>query len=132
MIGCDTDPHGVESKCIDQLDYLPFDHVIKRTEGTCIDIAVTKTEKDGATKEEDVWKMMGLLTFLDPHTAQTIRLSVENGVAVKMITGDHLLIAMETARVLDLCYEGDVKDGAVPIIAIAEGLSWTRKPNRNL
>merc|ERR1711907_89240 len=26
----------------------------------------------------------------------------ENGVAVKMITGDHLLIAMETARVLDM------------------------------
>merc|ERR1711907_713120 len=29
-------------------------------------------------------------------------LSRENGVAVKMITGDHLLIAMETARVLDM------------------------------
>merc|ERR1711907_198457 len=28
--------------------------------------------------------------------------SRENGVAVKMITGDHLLIAMETARVLDM------------------------------
>ena len=49
--------------------------------------------------------MQGLLTFLDPprpDTKETVRLSRENGVAVKMITGDHLLIAMETARVLDM------------------------------
>merc|ERR1712166_1668601 len=50
-------------------------------------------------------KMMGLLTFLDPprpDTKETVRLSRENGVAVKMITGDHLLIALETSRVLDM------------------------------
>ena len=49
--------------------------------------------------------MMGLLTFLDPprpDTKETVRLAKEYGVAVKMITGDHLLIAMETARVLDM------------------------------
>ena len=94
---------------------------------------MAKTEKVGATKEGDVWKMTGLLTFLDPpreDTAQTIRLSVENGIAVKMTTGDHLLIAMETARVLDLCREGDVKDGAVPIIASAEGLPLLDKENK--
>ena len=48
---------------------------------------------------------MGLLTFLDPprpDTKETVRLSKENGVAVKMITGDHLLIALETSRVLDM------------------------------
>merc|ERR1711959_744565 len=33
---------------------------------------------------------------------ETVRLSRENGVAVKMITGDHLLIALETSRVLDM------------------------------
>merc|ERR1712078_497323 len=52
------------------------------------------------------------LTFLDPprpDTKETVRLSRENGVAVKMITGDHLLIAMETARVLDM---GDCIQGA--------------------
>jgi len=52
-----------------------------------------------------VWRMMGLLTFLDPprpDTKQTVKLSRENGVAVKMITGDHLLIARETSRVLDM------------------------------
>merc|ERR1712199_62035 len=155
VLGCDTNPNGVDLKsmeCMEQLDYLPFDPVIKRTEGTVKDkskkinggatfktskgapqvllklveqaggitaemkkqvekdvtelgkrgiraIAVAKTDKSG------VWRMMGLLTFLDPprpDTKETVRLSRENGVAVKMITGDHLLIAMETARVLDM------------------------------
>merc|ERR1712224_32846 len=62
-------------------------------------IAVAKTDEQG------VWSMMGLLTFLDPprpDTKETVRLSKENGVAVKMITGDHLLIALETSRVLDM------------------------------
>merc|ERR1719440_584653 len=49
--------------------------------------------------------MQGMLTFLDPprpDTKETVRLSRQNGVAVKMITGDHLLIALETSRVLDM------------------------------
>ena len=40
--------------------------------------------------------MMGLLTFLDPprpDTKETVRLSKENGVAVKITTGDPLSIA---------------------------------------
>merc|ERR1719321_94849 len=155
VLGCDTNPNGVDLKsmeCIEQLDYLPFDPVIKRTEGTVKDKSGKynggqkfKTSKgapqvllklvdgaggiDAATKkkvEQDVtelgkrgiraiavaktddsgvWRMQGLLTFLDPprpDTKETVRLSRENGVAVKMITGDHLLIAMETARVLDM------------------------------
>merc|ERR1711988_1921503 len=135
-----------------QLDYLPFDPVIKRTEGTVkdssgkynngqkfqcskgapqvllklvdgaggIDAATKKNiEKDvtelgkrgiraiavAKTDEQGVWRMMGLLTFLDPprpDTKETVRLAKENGVAVKMITGDHLLIALETSRVLNM------------------------------
>lgn len=161
VLGCDTNPHGVDLKsmeCIKQLDYLPFDPIIKRTQGTVIDtskninggekfktskgapqvllklvkdsggcdenlakkiehdvtelgkrgiraIAVAKTKSLGATDKQDVWNMMGLLTFLDPprpDTKETVRLAKENGVAVKMITGDHLLIAKETSRVLDM------------------------------
>jgi len=171
VLGCDTNPNGVDlasMECIDQLDYLPFDPIIKRTEGTVMDkskkidggkkfktskgapqvllklcqnsggcdaefakkiesdvttlgkrgiraIAVAKTSYVGSDAKDDVWKMMGLLTFLDPprpDTKETVRLAKENGVAVKMITGDHLLIAMETSRVLDM--------GG--IIAGAEGL----------
>merc|ERR1719454_571840 len=155
VLGCETNPNGVDLKsmeCIEQLDYLPFDPVIKRTEGTVRDKSKKinngekfktskgapqvllklveqaggcdaelkrKIEKDvtdlgkrgiraiavAKTDEGGVWRMMGLLTFLDPprpDTKDTVRLSKENGVAVKMITGDHLLIAMETARVLDM------------------------------
>merc|ERR1711871_514702 len=161
VLGCDTNPNGVDlasMECMEQLDYLPFDPIIKRTEGTVVDtskkidggakfktskgapqvllklvkgsggcddalakkiehdvtelgkrgiraIAVAKTTSIGATKEQDVWRMMGLLTFLDPprpDTKETVRLSRENGVSVKMITGDHLLIALETSRVLDM------------------------------
>merc|ERR1712193_471153 len=155
VLGCDTNPNGVDLKsmeCMEQLDYLPLDPGIKHTEGTVKDKskkinggATFKTSKgapqvllklveqaggcDADTKkqiekdvtelgkrgiraiavaktdESGVWRMMGLLTFLDPprpDTKETVRLSRVNGVAVKMITGDHLLIAMETARVLDM------------------------------
>merc|ERR1711966_428879 len=155
VLGCETNPNGVDLKsmeCMEQLDYLPFDPIIKRTQGTVKDTSkringgerfktskgapqvllklvegdggcdatlkkqietdVTELGKRGIraiavakTDERDVWRMMGLLTFLDPprpDTKETVRLFRENGVAVKMITGDHLLIALETSRVLDM------------------------------
>ena len=40
VLGCETNPNGVDLKsmeCIEQLDYLPFDPIIKRTEGTVKD-----------------------------------------------------------------------------------------------
>ena len=40
VLGCETNPNGVDLKsieCIEQLDYLPFDPVLKRTEGTVKD-----------------------------------------------------------------------------------------------
>ena len=51
------------------------------------------------------WYMVGILTFLDPPRAdskETIHKVRENGVAVKMITGDNLVIAKEMARRLEL------------------------------
>merc|ERR1712199_110109 len=173
VLGCDTNPNGVDLKsmeCMEQLDYLPFDPVIKRTEGTVkdkskkinggasfktskgapqvllklvegdggcdaklkkqIETDVTELGKRGIraiavakTDERGVWRMMGLLTFLDPprpDTKETVRLSRENGVAVKMITGDHLLIALETSRVL----------GMGGIIQSAEGLPLLDKETK--
>merc|ERR1719456_758755 len=133
---------------MEQLDYLPFDPIIKRTEGTVKDTKtgevyktskgaphvllklvqdsngcdsslakqiehdVTELGKRGIraiavakTDRKEVWRMMGLLTFLDPprpDTKWTVEKAVEYGVAVKMITGDHLLIALETSRVLNM------------------------------
>ena len=51
------------------------------------------------------WVMQGLITFLDPprpDTKSTIAMARQYGVNVKMITGDHLLIAKETSKVLEL------------------------------
>lgn len=132
---------------IEQLAYMPFDPVVKRTEGTVKDSKtgeVWKTTKgaphvllkllgDDAEHvkhavEQDVkslgargirclavartlpgagdkWIMLGLLTFLDPprpDTKQTIEDANKYGVAVKMITGDHLLIAKNTAQCLEM------------------------------
>jgi len=130
----------------EQLDFLPFDPQIKRTEGTVKDKRTGDTFKTskGAPHiilklvgnrdpnvceqvEKDVavlgasgirslavartdsktgeWRMAGLLTFLDPprpDTKQTIIDANHYGVNVKMITGDHLLIARNTALQLEM------------------------------
>ena len=128
---------------VEQLAYMPFDPIVKRTEGTVRDLKtgkVYKTSKgaphvisnlvgDSAvtelvdadvhrlgmrgvrslaiakTDDNGKWQFLGMLTFLDPprpDTKKTIADARSYGVQVKMITGDHLLIAKETARVLDL------------------------------
>jgi H+-transporting ATPase len=63
-------------------------------------LAVARTYPDS-----NDWKMMGLLTFLDPprpDTKKTIEDAEHYGVKVKMITGDHLLIARNTAKQLGM------------------------------
>lgn len=126
---------------VEQLDYVPFDPIVKRTEGTVIENGVTFRTTKGAphvilellkdksvsvkvnqdvhdfglrgvrslavakTNSNDEWVMLGLLTFLDPprpDTLQTIKSANKYGIDVKMITGDHFLIAKETARVLEM------------------------------
>ena len=62
-------------------------------------LAVARTDPLGE------WIFLGLLTFLDPPRADTLQTIIDSkkyGVAVKMITGDHLLIAKETSRRLML------------------------------
>jgi len=56
-------------------------------------------------KEKDKWVFLGLLTFLDPprnDTLETIKKAKSLGIDVKMITGDHSLIAKEMARQLNM------------------------------
>lgn len=62
-------------------------------------LAVARTDDLGE------WVMLGLLTFLDPprmDTLKTIADARAYGVCVKMVTGDQILIAKETARRLDM------------------------------
>mmetsp|Transcript_29117 Transcript_29117/g.62748 ORF Transcript_29117/g.62748 Transcript_29117/m.62748 type:complete len:961 (+) Transcript_29117:166-3048(+) len=154
-----------------QQAFMPFDPIVKRTEGTVKEVATGKTYKTskGAphvilqlvcagttnqaaidaithaverdvesfglrgirtlavakTNERNEWEFLGMLTFLDPprpDTKQTIDDAIKYGVAVKMITGDHLLIAMETARMLDLGDRVEGRAGVVPLIRGPEGL----------
>jgi H+-transporting ATPase len=162
---------------VEQLDYMPFDPVVKRTEGTIknkktgktykvtkgaphVLLKLTSDEKLKAKVDTDVhafgargirclavartdddgnFKMLGLLTFLDPprhDTKETIHRAISYGVEVKMITGDHLLIAMETARMLDLGDRVEGRAGVVPSIKGPEGLPMldpvSKKPPDNL
>jgi H+-transporting ATPase len=133
---------------VEQTGFMPFDPIVKRTEGTVIEngktfkttkgaphvlsklvtdsgntnqAVIDRLEKDvfelglrgirslavAKTMDEDPekWELLGLLTFLDPprpDTKQTIEDANSYGVSVKMITGDHLLIACETARQLGM------------------------------
>jgi H+-transporting ATPase len=51
------------------------------------------------------WRMLGMLTFLDPprpDTAETLARAREYGIDIKMVTGDHKAIARETCRQLGL------------------------------
>lgn len=61
--------------------------------------------KDETEEEEEKWEYMGLLSFHDPprmDTKATIEKAIAMGCEVKMITGDHLLIGKETARLLGM------------------------------
>jgi len=162
---------------VEQSHYMPFDPIVKRTEGTVREIAtgeqykttkgaphvilklvlssmtdtmkkVELTEKVEADvknfglrgirtlavaktcdAEMKDWQFLGLMTFLDPprpDTKATIEEANKFGVAVKMITGDQVLIARETGRVL----------GLGPYIRASEGLPLldpeTKKKPANL
>jgi H+-transporting ATPase len=55
--------------------------------------------------EKGTWQLLGLLPFFDPprdDSAETIRAARKLGIDVKMVTGDHLAIARETARQLHM------------------------------
>ena len=58
-----------------------------------------------AGKAEPKWEYIGILSLFDPprpDTKQTIIDAIDNGIEVKMITGDHTAIAKETCRELGM------------------------------
>ncbi len=62
-------------------------------------LGVARTEKDGA------WRFLGVLPLFDPpreDAAATVKTAREMGVAIKMVTGDQLAIARETAKKLGM------------------------------
>ena len=97
-------PNIVLQLCVNAAEIAP------RVEGIINDLgsrgirclAVARGRTVGAADE---WHMLGILTFLDPPRPDT-KLTIENahkyGVDVKMVTGDHVLIAKEMARMLNM------------------------------
>merc|ERR1711998_586489 len=84
-------------------------------------LAVMKSSKqqginlDEPNPATDAWEMVGIITFLDPprpDTKRTIEAVAHLGSTTKMITGDHQLIAKETARVLGMV-SGEDKENPV-------------------
>eukprot|EP00667_Euglena_gracilis_P001245 EG_transcript_1245 len=72
-------------------------------------MAISVSEPIASWQEGDdpavTWHLQGLLTFLDPprdDTKDTIAKSQAYGVPVKMVTGDHRLIAIKTAKDLEM------------------------------
>ncbi|MFW9971495.1 MAG: plasma-membrane proton-efflux P-type ATPase [Candidatus Odinarchaeota archaeon] len=57
------------------------------------------------TDLEDKWQLVGLIALYDPpreDSAETIKTAQSMGIQVKMITGDHVAIAKETAKQINL------------------------------
>ena len=78
-----------------------------------------KTLAVAIKKNDGPWQYVGILPMLDPprhDTAKTIKNLVNAGIEVKMITGDHLNIAKETARLIGLGVNihagSEIRDGS--------------------
>lgn len=75
-------------------------------------IGIAVCEGDARNVEKPVWKFVGLLPMLDPpraDTARTIQSLHNANISVKMITGDHVNVGKETARLIGL--GTDIKPG---------------------
>eukprot|EP00195_Chlamydomonas_chlamydogama_P015211 CAMPEP_0202890410 /NCGR_PEP_ID=MMETSP1392-20130828/817_1 /ASSEMBLY_ACC=CAM_ASM_000868 /TAXON_ID=225041 /ORGANISM="Chlamydomonas chlamydogama, Strain SAG 11-48b" /LENGTH=1114 /DNA_ID=CAMNT_0049573971 /DNA_START=250 /DNA_END=3594 /DNA_ORIENTATION=+ len=67
-------------------------------------LGVARAEGEGNVADAK-WEMLGLLPLFDPprhDTKDTIERCQQQGIQVKMITGDHLLIGKETAKMLGM------------------------------
>lgn len=67
-------------------------------------LGVAMAEGDGADGKHE-WHMLALLPLFDPprhDTKDTIEYCHGQGIEVKMVTGDHLLIGKETAKMLGM------------------------------
>lgn len=68
-------------------------------------LGVARSNSGDVPLEQCVWELVGLLPLYDPprhDTSETIQNAMSMGIAVKMITGDQLAIAKETARQLNM------------------------------
>ncbi|KAL7575337.1 hypothetical protein ACA910_001855 [Epithemia clementina (nom. ined.)] len=84
-------------------DITSHDTAMSRSGYKTIAIAICKS--DAREEGDHVWELVGLLPMLDPpreDTAQTIESLHRANISVKMITGDHVNVGKETARLIGL------------------------------
>ncbi|KAJ1458519.1 hypothetical protein M885DRAFT_436352 [Pelagophyceae sp. CCMP2097] len=96
-------PHIILSLCA------PGPELKERVEGIIETLSKRGVRSLAVARTNDVamesWELLGILTFLDPprpDTAATIKRANELGVQVKMITGDHIAIAIDMANQLHM------------------------------
>lgn len=105
----DTSAGGADSgelqwRCVEMDEIAAFEETVKRQDAQLAS-AGYKTIAVAAGLEGGPMHFLGLLPMIDPprsDTAKTVRRIQEAGVEVKMITGDHLNIAIETARLVGM------------------------------
>ena len=94
----------------------------RRTEGREVDEKKEEEESEEkveAHAEHEEWKLVCLLSFLDPvrpDARRTIALARSLGVPVKMITGDQFLIARETSKQLGLGVKTILGPNSLPLL----------------
>jgi H+-transporting ATPase len=104
-----VDSHEIQWKCanaddkkfIKELD----DMGLKLSKDGYKTIAIAIFDGDAREVENPIFQFVGLLPMIDPpreDTAQTISSLHRANISVKMITGDHTNVAIETARLIGL------------------------------
>jgi len=85
----------------------PVEKTTEESTETTTETTIT-AENIGLTTDTDIksgWTYLGILSLFDPprpDTKATIAAAVQNGIEVKMVTGDHTAIAKETCRELGM------------------------------
>jgi H+-transporting ATPase len=93
------------------------------------------------TDAQDKWQFTGLIALYDPpreDSADTIKIAKSMGVNVKMVTGDHIAIAKETARRVNLGTDFEVASSllnkpeseAVQVVEKADGFAEVFPENK--
>eukprot|EP00929_Paragymnodinium_shiwhaense_P000050 TRINITY_DN10016_c0_g2_i1.p1 TRINITY_DN10016_c0_g2~~TRINITY_DN10016_c0_g2_i1.p1 ORF type:complete len:933 (+),score=318.10 TRINITY_DN10016_c0_g2_i1:153-2951(+) len=101
-----------------------YDQIQKQVEEKVLNLATRGIRSLGVASAENDgdYRFHGILTFLDPpraDTKTTVDTARELGVDVKMITGDHRAIAIETSRTLGLGVNVDGAE-ALPTLSLEE------------
>ena len=103
------DDHEVQWK-VDRLADHAFMDLVSETDSKLSKsgyktIGIAFCEGDARTETNAVWKFLGLLPMLDPPREDT-RATIESlhhaNISVKMITGDHVNVGKETARMIGM------------------------------